>query len=420
MPFKSEKQRRYMHANLPELAKRWERDYASGGVASQGGVKNYLGKQPMVSAPKYWQSSPDHPTTELAYITPAEKDLLVKQDLHGSLKGGVNRGPSGIMSLNGWGSSDPGQNRAGSSISGAMDKSSSHSGWSGASAAKHGSKHTTAMSPAQLSLLAGKKGSTTVMPGSHYGKGPTKQKSGIGGLILGAILGMINPALGMAYRGYQGIKGLGTKFGTQLGDWRENLTGYRTQDEWEEARQNRINQKRLDRLFARKDAGKTYSQKNLDSLLAQGIQPSTARNVLTGRDLNLRGQLNTSKSPMGDPMWDNQINQQVVDVMANNPDALTYAEVLANQNRAKLTGPNNMNQNFLLSGAGGNTRIQDVANVELNNAQLANINAMGASPQIMANASNRLNLARDNFTDAYRGSYIPRFSQGGLASLWPR
>ena len=42
MPFKSEKQRRYMHANLPELAKRWERDYASGGIArigyQQGGV----------------------------------------------------------------------------------------------------------------------------------------------------------------------------------------------------------------------------------------------------------------------------------------------------------------------------------------------------------------------------------------------
>jgi len=31
---------------------------------------------------------------------------LIKQDLHGSLKGGVNRGPSGIMSLNGWGDSD--------------------------------------------------------------------------------------------------------------------------------------------------------------------------------------------------------------------------------------------------------------------------------------------------------------------------
>ena len=31
MPFQSEKQRRYMHANLPEIAKRWEAEYAGGG-----------------------------------------------------------------------------------------------------------------------------------------------------------------------------------------------------------------------------------------------------------------------------------------------------------------------------------------------------------------------------------------------------
>jgi len=85
----------------------------------QGGVKNYLGKQKQITAPLKWQSSPDHPTTELAYITKAEKDLLVKQDLHGSLKGGVNRGPSGIMSLNGWGSADEGQNVSGATASAA-------------------------------------------------------------------------------------------------------------------------------------------------------------------------------------------------------------------------------------------------------------------------------------------------------------
>jgi len=67
----------------------------------QGGAKNYLGKQKEVTAPVKWKSSPDAPETELAYITKAEKDLLVKKDLHGSLKNGVNRGPSGIMSLDG-------------------------------------------------------------------------------------------------------------------------------------------------------------------------------------------------------------------------------------------------------------------------------------------------------------------------------
>ena len=72
----------------------------------QGGVKNYLGKQKEVKAPLKWKSSPSSPETELAYITKAEKDLLVKKDIHGSLKGDVNRGPSGIMSLDGYGSFD--------------------------------------------------------------------------------------------------------------------------------------------------------------------------------------------------------------------------------------------------------------------------------------------------------------------------
>ena len=32
MPFQSEKQRRYLHANHPEIAKRWEKEYAYGGI----------------------------------------------------------------------------------------------------------------------------------------------------------------------------------------------------------------------------------------------------------------------------------------------------------------------------------------------------------------------------------------------------
>ena len=89
----------------------------------QGGVKNYLGNQKMVNAPLNWRSGPQHPSTELAYITQAEKDLLVNKDLHASLKGGVNRGPSGIMSLNGWG--DTGEGFADKSFAGQEQRSRS-------------------------------------------------------------------------------------------------------------------------------------------------------------------------------------------------------------------------------------------------------------------------------------------------------
>jgi len=69
--------------------------------AIQGGGPNYLGKQKMVTAPKKWKSSPTHPEAHLAYITDAEQDLLIKKNLYGSLKGKPNRGPSGIVSLQG-------------------------------------------------------------------------------------------------------------------------------------------------------------------------------------------------------------------------------------------------------------------------------------------------------------------------------
>jgi hypothetical protein len=69
----------------------------------QGGVDNYLGKQPQVQAPRKWQSSPNKPATELAYITEAEKDLILKANIHGGLEGGPNMGPSGIISLDSFG-----------------------------------------------------------------------------------------------------------------------------------------------------------------------------------------------------------------------------------------------------------------------------------------------------------------------------
>ena len=61
MPFKSEKQRRYMHANLPKIAKRWEKDYASGGIARLGFANGnevsfpYLNQMPRVRSgiPRY-------------------------------------------------------------------------------------------------------------------------------------------------------------------------------------------------------------------------------------------------------------------------------------------------------------------------------------------------------------------------------
>ena len=69
---------------------------------NQGGIINFLGKQPEVTAPVRAQSHADSPPTQLAYITDAEKDLLVKANIHGSMDGQPNQGPAGLESLDDW------------------------------------------------------------------------------------------------------------------------------------------------------------------------------------------------------------------------------------------------------------------------------------------------------------------------------
>ena len=102
-------------------------------VAIQGGVKNYLGNQKTVgNVPLKWQSGPDAPDTELAYITKAEKNLLLKKDLHGSLKNGPNTGPAGIMSLDsqgsGFGGPGPGKGGDGPGPQGDFRSNAQHTG----------------------------------------------------------------------------------------------------------------------------------------------------------------------------------------------------------------------------------------------------------------------------------------------------
>ena len=116
--------------------------------------------------------------------------------------------------------------------------------------------------------------------------GYNKPKSKVGG-ILGTIAGMMMgiPGLGLLTGGFDKLKGGLGSLNETLGDFREKTTGFRTQAEYDAARQQRQLQGRLDNMYDRKSKGKNFSQKNMDMLEAMGLQPSTAQNVLTGRDL---------------------------------------------------------------------------------------------------------------------------------------
>jgi len=105
----------------------------------QGGVENYLGRQPEVQAPRKWQSAPDKPATELAYITEAEKKLIMKANLHGGLERGPNMGPSGIMSLDSFGDiGGAGAGGADTAAGGGYDTGSGGGGFTGRGAGEFG------------------------------------------------------------------------------------------------------------------------------------------------------------------------------------------------------------------------------------------------------------------------------------------
>ena len=97
---------------------------------TQAGVKNFLGKQEMVKAPKFWLSEPGHVKAKLAYITNEEEQILIDKNLYGSLKGKANKGPAGLPSLQG-GDFGAGGGNSGGGGSGGGGKTSSRDDYMG-------------------------------------------------------------------------------------------------------------------------------------------------------------------------------------------------------------------------------------------------------------------------------------------------
>ena len=146
-------------------------------------------------------------------------------------------------------------------------------------------------------------------------KNNPSRKRGLGG-ILGTIIGLMMgiPGLGLI-TGLPGL--LGTKFETLAGKARgiNPITGKpNTQKEYEQMMADKRTQSRIDKMqdritrgynqigfgnFTKTTGPITSNQRaTLEDLLSQTdrfgnrFSPSTAQNVLTGRDLNLRGTLN--------------------------------------------------------------------------------------------------------------------------------
>ena len=105
--------------------------------------------------------------------------------------------------------------------------------------------------------------------------------------IFSGITSLINPALGLATRGFN-----------FLGDKLQGLRGYnpdgtpRTQEEYEDYMSQKSLQNRFDKLMDRKLTGKNYSEKNLQSLMDMGL--TSSKNSLASalaRDLQINPEM---------------------------------------------------------------------------------------------------------------------------------
>ena len=82
MPFKSEKQRRYLFANEPEIAKKWSKEYNMGGVASMFRKRLAEGDDPFYEAwKKVYEQNPD-----AAAMNEKHEEYLQKYELEMSMQ----------------------------------------------------------------------------------------------------------------------------------------------------------------------------------------------------------------------------------------------------------------------------------------------------------------------------------------------
>ena len=259
MPFQSGKQRRYLWANEPEIARDWTNKYGSRIQRNGGGImhqfENYAHEDGNnVSVPRSFQARPNSDQVNLAYITPQEQRILQ------SLKPGTpHRGPMEIPNYD--------------SFDAAGNYTTSEN------IRDTGPKAGTARNEAQVFHGPGIGGQqrTTTQAQQHWDD-PLNQAN------RQAVYESWKPDSGMRTQMYKpksnfGIgnifKGLGNKIFQGRGD-------YNNQTEWEQARQDRINKKRINRLRKTRDYGKYANN-------PQGWAGSDLSGRLTGLEKDVFG-----------------------------------------------------------------------------------------------------------------------------------
>jgi len=282
MPFQSEKQRRYLWANEPEIARDWTNRYGARGggimdMASDGNLihdfENYK-KGNSVNVPTSFQARSHSTPVNLAYITDDEAGILQ------SLKPDTpHEGPIGIPNYDDFDAA--GNYRTGAAMSAAESGAKNERARADYRASGMSPQEVQDIRSGAIASGAGQ----TVNPGwfgPRHRPGISKQNLraakqfapkayratrgspfGIGNLFRGAMSmfgGIPGKAMSMLSHINPG----------KLRGWNEQYGRYNTQDEYEQARTNRRNTKRMDYLSDRKSKGLGYGKKAYADLLGQG------------------------------------------------------------------------------------------------------------------------------------------------------
>jgi len=245
MPFQSEKQRRYLWANEPEIARDWTDTYGSrisrdnGGImdmASDGNLnhefENYIDNG-NVSVPKSFQARSHSTPVNLAYITDKEAGILQ------ALKPGTpHRGPLEIPNYDDY---DPTGGGYGRATSGQQMSAMETGG--GQTEQNRVDARALGYTPQQVTDIRGGAQAAAAMGQRGRGSGFNFNP-----------LSIIGGAFGNVGRGIGFLLGQGKGFAGKMRGGINPETGkYYTQAEFEQNRQNRRNQASIDRILRTRD-----------------------------------------------------------------------------------------------------------------------------------------------------------------------
>ena len=225
MPFKSEAQRRYLWANEPEIARDWTDTYGSKIHAADGGIMNTQRRRYFSGA--YGQGAGDRGGNPHA--------SRAQNVASGHVGGQGNRGPINVHA-----DTTPvvQQQRRADFLNEVRRQQAEQApdvfgqSWTGPKGLFSGG-YRDLKTPG-------------VTAGGHKSRFNP----------MGILAGLISKPLGWATSGINTLRNQFNKYGTKMGDWRENLTGYRTQKEYNEARAERQLRNRIERLRKTRDIGR--------------------------------------------------------------------------------------------------------------------------------------------------------------------